>query len=234
MEAIKMLVLSRRNGSGIKIGSDVTVTVLASRSDRVRLGVEAPDHVRILRDELVEEPQAESPPADADRQRDARMKIVLVIEDDPLHARLIRKALCANRGTMVTVAESARRGLVALGASTGSDDVVQPDLILLDMSLPDGSGLEVLRAIRQDDRLRATPVVMLTCCQDDSLVNQCVNTGANAYVVKSPRWNEFRDSVNRIGQFWTNDYFMPKHEYRRTSESSLSARTAEWARVGTG
>lgn len=220
-----MLVLSRRTGSSIRIGSNVTVTVLASRRDKTQLGIEAPDHVRIMRSELDVSPEEELPLADADPPRAPRMKIVLVIEDDPLHAKLIRRALCRNHGTMVTVAESAGSGLDAIGALAGSDDVVIPDLILLDMTLPDGTGLEVLRAIRQDDQLRATPVVMLTCCQDDSLVKQCADTGANAYVVKSPRWNEFRDSVNRIGQFWTNDYFMPNHKHRQPSDSSRTART---------
>lgn len=205
-----MLVLSRRNGSSIKIGSNVTVTVLSSRRQQVRLGIEAPKDVRILRHELDAGPQDEPSPTDPRLQHEVGMKTVLVIEDDPHHAKLIRKVLCRNQGTMVTVVGSAQRGLDALGAF-GREEVVQPDLILLDMKLPDSSGLEVLRCIRKEDRLRATPVVMLTCCQDDSLAQQCADTGANAYVVKSLRWHEFQDSVNRIGQFWTNDYFMPRH-----------------------
>ena len=93
----------------------------------------------------------------------------------------------------------------------GSDDggVVHPDLILLDMKLPDSSGLEVLRSIRKNERLRRTPIVMLTCCQDDTVAEACMESGANAFVVKSARWDDFRSSVSRIGAFWTNDYFAP-------------------------
>jgi CheY-like chemotaxis protein len=175
-----------------------------------------------LRDELDVEPAEVPPQADPDqRPRAAGMKIVLVIEDDPLHAKLIRKALCHTPGTMVTVAETAELALDALGVlSGGSEDVVQPDLILLDVGLPNSSGLDVLGAIRKDDRLRATPVVMLTCCEDDSVVNQCVDGGANAYVVKSPRWNEFRASVSRIAEFWTKDYFMPQRRCKPSREPS--------------
>lgn len=72
------------------------------------------------------------------------MKIVLVIEDNPLHAKLIRKSLCSNQGTMVTVAETAKLALDAL--TGGSEDVAHPDLILLDMQLPDSTGLDVLRS----------------------------------------------------------------------------------------
>jgi carbon storage regulator CsrA len=213
MEAVKMLVLSRRTDSSVKIGPDVTVTVLSIQRKQVRLGIKAPKNVRVLRDELLDvEPAEDAPHADPDQHpRAAGMKIVLVIEDNPLHAQLIRKALCRNQGTMVTVAETAQLALDALGAlAGGSEDVVQPDLILLDVALPDSSGLDVLRAIRSDDRMRATPVVMLTCCQDDAVINQCVDNGANAYVVKSPRWDEFRASVSRIGEFWTNEHLGPR------------------------
>ena len=118
-----MLVVSRRENSSIKIGSDVTVTVLSVRRHQVRLGIEAPKDVRVLRDELVVESHEEVSQADADQQRRMpRMKIVLVIEDDPLHARLIRKSLCGSQGTMVTVAETAKLALDALGALTGGSD----------------------------------------------------------------------------------------------------------------
>jgi carbon storage regulator CsrA len=205
-----MLVLSRRENSSIKIGSDVTVTVLSARRNQVRLGIEAPKDVRILRDELVEpfEEHKELSPTDVGQQRRTPgMKIVLVIEDDPLHARLIRKSLCSSQGTMVTVAETAKLALDALAGA--SNDLVHPDLILLDMHLPDSTGLDVLRSIRRDERLRRIPVVMLSCCQEDTVVDECMESGANAFVVKSARWEDFRSSVSRIGDFWTNDYFAP-------------------------
>ena len=106
-----MLVLSRRENSSLKIGSDVRVTVLSVRRKVVRLGIEAPEVVRVLRDELDVESHEETSQVDAEQQRPMpRMKIVLVIEDDPLHARLIRKSLCGSQGTMVTVAETAESG----------------------------------------------------------------------------------------------------------------------------
>ena len=105
-----MLVLSRHKDSSVKIGPDVTVTVLSIRRQHVRLGIEAPKNVRVLRDELDVEPAEEPPQVDPVQQpRAAGMKIVMVIEDDPLHAKLIRKALCRNQGTMVTVVETAKR-----------------------------------------------------------------------------------------------------------------------------
>ncbi len=130
---------------------------------------------------------------------------------------------------MVTVAETAKLALDALGSLPGGsdeNDVVQPDLILLDMHLPDSTGLDVLRSIRKDERLRRTPVVMLTCCQDDTIVEECMESGANAFVVKSARWDDFRNSVSRIGDFWTNDYFAPHRSCNRLPAASPACRTA--------
>lgn len=206
-----MLVLSRREKGSIKIGPDVRVTILSARRNQVRLGIEAPKDVRVLRDELDDVEFEATGPANTDKQRrQPGMKIVLVIEDDPMHAKLISKSLCGTQGTMVTVAETAKLALDALGALAGGpDDVIHPDLILLDMHLPDSTGLDVLRSIRKDERLRRTPIVMLTCCQDDTVVDECMASGANAFVVKSACWNDFRSSVSRIGDFWMNDYFAP-------------------------
>lgn len=215
-----MLVLSRRSNNGVKIGSDIRVTVLSIKRQQVRLGIDAPKDVRVLREELYDEGLPDSQPAEAGTSILApRMKIVLVIEDDPLHATLIRKSLCRSQGTMVTVAETAKLALDALGVPAGSarDVEAHPDLILLDVNLPDSSGVDVLRRIRNDERLRRTPVVMLSCCQEDEVVDACMKAGANAFVVKSTRWDDFRSSVNRIGQFWTNDCFIPQrsHDHSR-------------------
>lgn len=62
---VGMLVLSRRNGGSLRIGSNVTVTILDSRRNQVRLGIDAPDDVRILRDELIVDPEEELPSAGA-------------------------------------------------------------------------------------------------------------------------------------------------------------------------
>lgn len=208
-----MLVLSRGKDSAIQIGPDITVKVLSIQRQRVQLGIEAPKDVRVLRDELVaeyEEPATKRPPAGD--KRSSGMKLVLVIEDDPVHAKLIRRALCKYQGTMVTVAETAKIGLHALGAWLEDvPDVVRPDLIVLDMGLPDGSGLDVLHRIRSVHELAITPVVMLSCCDSESVVQQCLESGANAFVVKSPNYDEFQTSVSRIGEFWTGDCFAPPY-----------------------
>ena len=169
------------------------------------LGIDAPDSVRILRDELVPTLD-QQPQAPALNQSTAGMRIVLVVEDDAGHAKLIRKALCQHQGTMVTVAETAQSALDALGAQvTRPDAMIQPDLIMLDLGLPDGSGLDVLRRIRSVPELRSTPVVVLSCSDDEDVLNECMESGANAFVPKSTGYDDFRAQVSRVGQFWAGD-----------------------------
>ena len=202
-----MLVLSRKQDSAVHIGSDIKVKVLSIKRQAVTLGIEAPDSVRILRDELV--PQLDQQQqAPALNQSTAGMRIVLVVEDDPGHAKLIRKALCQHQGTMVTVAGTAQSALDALGAQvTSPDEMIQPDLIMLDLGLPDGSGLDVLRMIRSVPELRSTPVVVLSCSDDEDVLNECMESGANAFVPKSAGYDDFRAQVSRVGQFWAGDCF---------------------------
>ena len=204
-----MLVLSRKQDSAIHIGSDIKVKVLSIKRQSVKLGIEAPESVRVWRDELAPQfdQQQQGP---ARNQSTAGMRIVLVVEDDPGHAKLIRKALCQHQGTMVTVAETAQSALDALGAQvTSPDEMIQPDLIMLDLGLPDGSGLDVLRRIRSVPELRSTPVVVLSCSDDEDVLNECMESGANAFVPKSAGYDDFRAQVSRVGQFWAGDCFAP-------------------------
>ena len=202
-----MLVLSRKQDSAIHIGSDIKVKVLSVKRQAVTLGIDAPDSVRILRDELVP-PLDQQPQAPAINQSTAGMRIVLVVEDDPGHAKLIRKALCQHQGTMVTVAGTAQSALDTLGAQvTSPDEMLQPDLIMLDLELPDGSGLDVLRRIRSVPELRSTPVVVLSCSDDEDVLNECMESGANAFVPKLAGYDDFRAQVSRVGQFWAGDCF---------------------------
>ena len=219
-----MLVLSRDRDSAVHIGSDITVKVLSIRRKNVKLGIEAPRTLPVWRSELV--PMLDEPlqSSAAEKNRNTGMKIVLVVEDEPGHAKLIGKALCQTQGTMVTVAETASSALDALGLRlAGPEDIVHPDLVLLDLGLPDSSGLEVLRSIRSVPDLRTTPVVVLSCSDDETAIHQCMEAGANAFVVKSTNYDDFHALVRRIGQFWAGDCLARRRSFGRRSDDFLTA-----------
>jgi carbon storage regulator CsrA len=229
-----MLVLKRNRESSIFIGPDITVKVLSIDRKAVKLGIEAPQSIRVWRDEL--DPMLEEHPApiSADQSKQtAGMRIVLVVEDDPGHARLICKALCQQRETKVAVAGTASDALDALGAGTTSaEQTVQPDLILLDLGLPDGSGLDVLRTIRSVPELRTAPVVILSCNDDEAVMRQCMEAGANAFVVKSANYDDFHALLGRIGQFWAGDCFA-KRSSSQCSDDLPTARSEDAATIAT-
>jgi CheY-like chemotaxis protein len=79
---------------------------------------------------------------------------------------------------------------------------INPVLLLLDLKMPKVDGLDVLRQIKSDPRLRTIPVVILTSsCEEEDLVRS-YNLGVNAYVVKPVEFGEFVDAVKAIGAFW--------------------------------
>lgn len=77
-----------------------------------------------------------------------------------------------------------------------------PGLILLDLKMPKIDGLEVLRAIKSDARLKLVPVVILTSSRQEQDLLRSYNLGVNAYVVKPVEFAEFVDAVKALGGFW--------------------------------
>lgn len=105
----------------------------------------------------------------------ARASLLLVEDDADL-----AKALCgrlAHAGYEVRLAGS-------LGAAREALRAARPDLVLLDIMLPDGRGLELLGSIRADENLRSLPVILQTCLGGNDDVLSGFTSGANAYLGK--------------------------------------------------
>lgn len=77
-----------------------------------------------------------------------------------------------------------------------------PALLLLDLKMPKVDGLEVLRQIKQDAKLKSIPVVMLTSSREEPDLQRSYQLGVNAYVVKPVEFQSFVDAVKQIGAFW--------------------------------
>jgi len=213
-----MLVLSRDCDTVVRIGPDIKVKVLTIRRRRVKLGIEAPGDVRVWREEILPESAwSEAIGGDDNHRGDLPAFPILVVEDDPDHAQLIAKVLFQRRFAQVTIAPTGRAAIAMLDSSGESiEDIVLPHLVLLDLNLPDISGLAVLQWIRAQDRLRSVPVVILSGRWQDDLVADCLAAGANAFVSKSAQYGELRESVARIASFWQGCCF-PRCEARLTS-----------------
>ncbi len=168
-----MLVLSRKDGNAIHVGGDVVVRVLRIGRSQVRLGIEAPESTRIWREELSDSfgwgllPTAQS----TGQSSAGRRTEILLVEDNPDHAELISRVLRDSEPVEVAIVRSGEAAIDLLGIGEGRMIAPQGryDLILMDQCLPGTTGVEVLRRIRTAPDWFATPVVMLTCMDDESL-----------------------------------------------------------------
>ena len=77
-----------------------------------------------------------------------------------------------------------------------------PAVILLDLKMPRVDGLEVLRRVKSDPKLKSIPIVVLTSSREESDLAEGYRLGVNAYVVKPVRFNEFIGAVEQLGVFW--------------------------------
>jgi two-component system, response regulator len=131
---------------------------------------------------------------------------VLLVEDNPNDEELTCDVLSTNG--LLNAVVVARDGAEALdyifgrGVYEGRDVADVPIVVLLDLNLPKLSGMDVLRAIRADERTRLVPVVILTSSGEDVDLVDGYRDGANSYVVKPVGYQEFTRAVQRLGLFW--------------------------------
>ena len=122
---------------------------------------------------------------------------ILLVEDNPDDEALTVMAL---RDVPATL-EVARDGQEAMDYLT-NDGKALPRLVLLDLKLPKVDGLEVLRRIREDDRTRLTPVVVLTSSNAPNDVVASYRLGANSYVRKPVNFDQFSETIRQLGTYW--------------------------------
>jgi len=133
------------------------------------------------------------------------LKRILLAEDDPRDVELIMTALAdynlANEVVVTYDGEETLNYLYNRGKFQGRPGG-NPAVVLLDLKMPKVNGLEVLRQIRQDDQLKMTPVVVLTCSREEKDWVESYRLGVNAYVVKPVDFHEFVNAVKELGAFW--------------------------------
>ncbi len=132
--------------------------------------------------------------------------VILLVEDNASDEELTLRALKkGNIGNKIVVARDGAAALdylFARGAHAGRDIKAIPQLVLLDLNLPKIGGLDVLRAIRADDRTKLLPVVILTSSKEDQDLLSGYELGANSYVVKPVDFTQFAAAVRQLELYW--------------------------------
>jgi len=126
---------------------------------------------------------------------------ILLVEDNPMDVELTQRALAQHK--LIRSLQIARDGAEALAYLThweAGEPV--PTMILLDLKLPKVNGLEVLRHIKTHPKFRLIPIIVLTSSSEDQDIQTAYQLGANSYVVKPVRFDQFTQIAAEIEQYW--------------------------------
>ncbi|MCJ2165519.1 MULTISPECIES: response regulator [unclassified Pseudodesulfovibrio] len=133
-------------------------------------------------------------------------KSILLIEDNPddvaLTLRAFQKNNIMNNVVIATDGAEALDYLFCTGKHAGRDCKDTPQIILLDLKLPKINGLEVLTRIREDERTRLLPVIILTSSKEQQDLLDGYSLGANSYIRKPVDFNQFSEAVRQLGLYW--------------------------------
>jgi len=129
---------------------------------------------------------------------------ILLVEDDPGHARLIEKNL--RRSNVTNAITVLRDGQQAVDYLWGEGEYAgieppMPMLVLLDLNMPVLDGYQVLKRMKGDERTKRIPVIILTTTDDMREVQRCYDLGCNVYVTKPVDYEQFSEAIRKIGLF---------------------------------
>ena len=130
--------------------------------------------------------------------------MILIAEDNAGHFQLIKKNLwltCVDHDIL-----QFKNGQEVLSFLFKADTEIHLEekkkyVLLLDIRMPQVDGLEVLKRIKEDQKLRKIPVIMLTTTSDASMIKQCYELGCSYYIVKPVDYHYFMEAVQNLGEF---------------------------------
>jgi len=131
---------------------------------------------------------------------------IVMIEDDAGHARLIEKNIRrAGVNNEIIPFANGTDALNFLFGPDGSGDVSSGRqlLILLDLNLPDMSGIDILQMVKSNPHTRRSPVVVLTTTDDSREIQRCYDLGTNVYITKPVNYESFANAIRQLGLFFT-------------------------------
>jgi CheY-like chemotaxis protein len=140
---------------------------------------------------------------------------VLLVEDSPGDVRLTQEAFReANKAVNLQVTADGVEAMAFLGREGKHVDAPRPNLILLDLNLPKMDGREVLARIKDDENLKAIPIVILTTSDSEVDIVKSYKLQANCYLCKPVQLHEFESLVKSINDFWLTRVKLPQQGQR--------------------
>lgn len=139
---------------------------------------------------------------------------ILLIEDSPedfeATLRAFRKSGLKNTILRCEDGDQALDYLHRRGEYADPASSPRPGVVLLDLNLPGTDGRQVLHEIKNDERLRDIPVVVLTTSADERDIAACYRAGANSYIQKPVDIDGFMKAIERLNGYWFEVVILPK------------------------
>lgn len=133
--------------------------------------------------------------------------VILLIEDDRGYQKLVSRALNQiDMGEGLQIAATAEEGLQYLKDLESPE----PDLILLDLSMPGMDGKEFLKIIKDDEKLCTIPVVVLTVSDQETDVEECYKLQAAGYIEKVVRAEDLKKVIAKVAEYWFDTSYLAK------------------------
>ena len=133
------------------------------------------------------------------------MTNILLIEDDEVDVMNVKRAFKKNNITNpLYTASNGLEGLALLRGNGKTAEIpLERRLILLDLNMPKMNGIEFLRALRADPKLKAIPVIVLTTSNEDRDKVEAYNLNVAGYILKPVTFSNFVETVATLNQYWT-------------------------------
>ena len=138
---------------------------------------------------------------------------ILMVEDSPSDVFITQEALKGAQGlTDIHVVHDGAEAIAFLRKQPPYTDAARPDLILLDLNMPKKDGREVLAEVKNDDRLKTIPVIVLTSSSAEQDIVKAYSLHANCYITKPADFHKFKEVIKSIENFWFSKVTMPPHD----------------------
>jgi CheY-like chemotaxis protein len=131
---------------------------------------------------------------------------MIMIEDDEGHARLIERNIrrSGENNEIIPFANGTEAVKYLFGSDgSGLAHKDQALLILLDLNLPDMTGIDILKRVKENAHLKYTPVVVLTTTDDAQEIKRCYELGCNVYITKPVNYENFANAIRQLGLFFS-------------------------------
>lgn len=136
----------------------------------------------------------------------ASPKTILLVEDNPddeaLAIRALKRHHLSNQVIVAHDGVEALEYLFCTGRYAERDIKFKPTVVLLDLKLPRVDGLEVLRRLREDDRTKLLPIVVLTTSSEEQDMLNSYSLGCNSYIRKPVDFVQFSEAIRQLGMYW--------------------------------